>query len=273
MALLNINMSSQYLKGNEEVIVILPDRPRKEEASVFYGSKEKYRVLWLLHGGYGSCSDWIRKSRIEIYACEHDLAVVMPSAMNSMYSSWPDYATGYDMYGFLTEELMPMIYGWLPISRERNDNFIAGLSMGGGGAFKYALTHPDRFAGAAVLSWAPYNYREDEKEKLITPGIICNLAKACGGGKEFLESADNLWDLAEKAAESSNLPRLYFSIGEEDFLFGTYKKFVSHAKEAGLSIRFSQSVGYGHEWRFWDMEIPKVLEWFGFEAGERGNRF
>jgi Na+-driven multidrug efflux pump len=45
-----------------------------------------------------------------------------------------------------------MVYGWLPVSARREDNFIAGLSMGGRGTIKYAVNHPERFAAAAVLS-------------------------------------------------------------------------------------------------------------------------
>ena len=89
---------------------------------------------------------------IETYACENDLVVVMPSALNSSYTNWDGFAQGYSMYDFVLEELMPLVYGWLPVSQKREDNFIAGLSMGGGGTLKFALTAPERFAAAAVLS-------------------------------------------------------------------------------------------------------------------------
>ncbi len=97
----------------------------------FYGSGRKYKVLWLLHGTFGDHTDWVRKTNIEMYAVERNLAVVMPSALNSNYSNWNNTMLGFNMYDFLTEELMPLIYGWLPVSDKREDNFIAGSAWVG----------------------------------------------------------------------------------------------------------------------------------------------
>jgi putative tributyrin esterase len=88
MSLVTMNFESQYLNGNTTISVILPDKPRNQRAKEFYESGRKYKVLWLLHGGFGDHSDWLRKSSIELYASERDLIVVMPSALNSGYTNW-----------------------------------------------------------------------------------------------------------------------------------------------------------------------------------------
>ena len=119
MALMNLNFQSQYLGGNTEITVILPDKPWQADAKEFYSGGKKYKVLWLLHGTFGDHTDWLRKSNIELYACEKDLIVVCPSGMNANYANWPIFGTGYAMYDFLFEELMPLIYGWLPASDKR----------------------------------------------------------------------------------------------------------------------------------------------------------
>ena len=113
MSLLKINFESQFLSGNHQVYIILPDKPRDVTPEAFYRSGEKYRVLWLLHGTFGDQTDWVRKSGIELYAEEKKLAVVMPPALNSNYSNWEDTMLGFRMFDYLTEELMPMVYGWL----------------------------------------------------------------------------------------------------------------------------------------------------------------
>lgn len=105
MALVTMNFESEYLYSNHEISIILPDKPRSLTAKEFYSSGKKYKVLWLLHGTFGDHSDWLRKSNIELYACEKDLIVVMPSALNSNYSDWPDYMIGYKMFSYLTEEV------------------------------------------------------------------------------------------------------------------------------------------------------------------------
>ena len=103
MALVKMNFESQYLRNNNEISIILPDKPRNLEPAEFYGSGAKYKVLWLLHGTYGDHTDWLRKSSIELYACEKNLAVVMPSALEvlslaSAGASRPTFITGSPRY-------------------------------------------------------------------------------------------------------------------------------------------------------------------------------
>ena len=100
MAYLNLNINSKYLGGNTDISIILPDRPFLADPAKFYKSKKKYKVLWLLHGTFGDHSDWIRKSMIELYACEKDLIVVMPSGLNTVYENWPEFGTGYNMWDY-----------------------------------------------------------------------------------------------------------------------------------------------------------------------------
>ena len=166
MALVQMNFESRYLNNNHEISIILPDMPRDKTPAEFYGSGKKYKVLWLLHGTFGDHTDWIRKSNIELYACEKDLIVVMPSALNSNYAEWAKFSIGFDMYHYLTEELMPLVYNWFPASDKREDNFIAGLSMGGRGTLVYALNHPEKFAAAAVLSSCPFNIADPNAPSL-----------------------------------------------------------------------------------------------------------
>ena len=149
MSILTYNFESEYLKNNHEVTVILPDKPREQTPADFYGSGKKYPVLWLLHGTFGDHSDWLRKSMIELYACENDLIVVMPSGLNSNYLNWPGFGTGYRAWDYLFDELMPLVHNWYPASSKREDNYIAGLSMGGRGVFQYVAGRPEKFAAAA----------------------------------------------------------------------------------------------------------------------------
>ena len=273
MALVTINFESQYLGNNHEVGIILPDKPRGKTPAEFYGSGEKYKVLWLLHGTYGDYSDWIRKSMIELYACEKDLIVVMPSGLNADYINWPGFATGFNMYDYLFEELMPLIYGWFPASDKREDNFIAGLSMGSFGACLYAVNHCEKFAAAAMLSGAPSDPREtdfdDPNLRLRTKNAIAN-----EGGKEaYIASLRNTWDVIDKKAKTGELPKLYFCIGEDDFLYEGFVKFRAHAEEIGLDATFETEPGYKHEWRFWDKYIQKALTFFGLDQTDAGNPF
>ena len=112
MSILQFTFESECLNNNTQISVILPDKPRALTPEAFYGNGRKYKVLWLLHGTFGDHTDWVRKTNIEMYAVERNLVVVMPSALNSNYSNWENTMLGFNMFDFLTEELMPLIYGW-----------------------------------------------------------------------------------------------------------------------------------------------------------------
>jgi len=271
MALLTFNFESQYLGNNHEVGIILPDKPRGKTPAEFYGSGEKYKVLWLLHGTFGDYSDWIRKSMIELYACEKDLIVVMLSGMNANYANWPGFATGYNMFDYLFDELMPAVYGWFPASDKREDNFIAGLSMGGGGTIKYAVNRPEKFAAAAILSSCPRDI--DSYTEADVVGRTANSVANAGGLQAYKDSYENPWRILKEKVNTGELPRLYFCIGEDDGGYENFKKFEAYAKEIGLDATFETEPGYRHEWRFWDLYIQKALTFFGLDQMDAGNPF
>lgn len=271
MSILHYDFESEYLNNNTQITVILPDKPRALTPKQFYGGEKKYPVLWLLHGTFGDHTDWIRKTNIELYAAERDLAVVMPSALNSNYSNWESYMLGYNMYDFLTEELMPLIYGWFPVSDKREDNFIAGLSMGGRGTVKYAVNHPDKFAAAAILSAVPMDMSTmgpDNPSPLLNTNTsrLRNTLANAGGLEAYLQSNENVWAIIDRTAASGRLPRLMFACGEEDaLLFQAFLAFQKHAGEIGLKAHWFSLPGYRHEWRFWDLAIQEALDFFGLK--------
>lgn len=264
MALYTLNFESQYLGVNHTVCVIMPDRPQNVPAAEFFGSGKKYRVMWFLHGTFGDATDWVRKSMLEIYAREHELICVMPSGLNADYTSWPKFATGFDMKSYLTKELMPLIYNWLPASDKREDNFIAGLSMGSFGALQYALDNPTLFAGAAMLSGTPEDPAGISLEKIKERGMTrrLNQIENAGGYDEWLKN--NAWDKFFKAFEDGvDLPKLYFSCGTNDtLLYDRYCVFKQAVQAKGLDVEFHEIEGLGHEWRFWDRDIQNVFRYF-----------
>lgn len=270
MSILTLNMESSYLKSNTEISVILPDIPPQMNPREFFESGEKYKVLWLLHGTFGDHSDWLRRTNIELYACEKNLAVVMPSALNSNYSDWPECMMGYNMYSYMTEELMPMIYNWFPISDKREDNFIAGLSMGGRGCIKFAVNYPEKFAAAAVLSAAPQNFHAFTDEYLQSDDYFAvrlrGMIDNAGGFEKFINSEENVWDIIDQLAPTGKLPRLLFAYGTKDtVIVERMKDFYQHAKDINLDAEFWTAEGYKHEWRFWDLAIQHSLDFFGLK--------
>ena len=242
MSILTYTYESQYLNNNTQITVILPDKPRGITPTDFYRSEKKYKVLWLLHGTYGDHTDWVRRTNIEMYATEKNLVVVMPSALNSNYSNWKDYMLGYNMYDYLTEELMPLVYGWLPVSDKREDNFIAGLSMGGRGT--------EKFAAAAVLSATAMDFSKMSPDNPCpmmntTDGRTRTTLLNAGGLEAFLNSNENVWRIIDEKAHTGELPKLMFACGEDDALiYKLFCDFRKHAEEIGLDAYFFTRPGF-----------------------------
>lgn len=273
MALVHLNFPSKALGGNTDVNILLPDLPRGQSPAEFYASGKKYPALWLLHGTYGDYTDWLRKSNVELYACEKELIVVMPSALNTDYANWPGFGLGYQAADYLTEELMPLVYGWLPASPKREDNFIAGLSMGGRGAIQYAYRHPEKFAAVYSMSCVPQDIRTQLEDPFWTSRNQNRLTNA-GGLEGYLASPQNTWDLTAQMAGREDLPRLYFSCGTCDpLMYKNFCKFRSYALSLGLRAEFFETEGYSHEWRYWELCIQDAIQRFlpGKKTG--GNAF
>ena len=269
MALFHLSFTSLYLRGTTDVNVILPDLAYGQQPKDLYSSGEKYKVLWLLHGTYGDYSDWLRKANTELYATEKKIAVVMFTAGNSNYIDWKTFGLGYNVLSYLTEELMPLIYGWLPVSDRREDNFIAGLSMGGRGTCVYAFAHPEKFAAAYCMSSAPNPLKEPDPDNAFVAREYA-LINNFGGMEGYKESALNLWDIIRKLKEDgADLPKLYFACGDIDpIAYEGFKNFREYAKKLDLDAEFYEIPGYTHEWRFWDLCLQDALVRFFPEEGK-----
>ena len=272
MALMQFFFESRYLQGNTLVDVILPDLPRRLEPKEFYRNNVKYPVLWLLHGSYGDATDWQRRTNIELYATDRNVIVVMPSALNSNYSNWTNYMNGYHCYDYITEELMPLIYDWFPASEKREDNFIAGLSMGGRATIKFAVNYPEKFGAMAALSATPTDWSEmgpDNPNRTLNTNAfrLKNSITNAGGLENYLNSEENTWRIINEKASTGELPRLMFACGlDEGALLENMLKFKKHAEEdLGLDIHYFFLPGYHHEWRFWDKAIQEALDFFGLK--------
>lgn len=290
MALIHLNFESQYLGSNTDVNIIMPDKPRDKTIKQFYDSNKKYKVLCLLHGTFGDYSDWLRKSNIETYALEKDLVVVMPSCGNSDYSQWNNFTLGYDAEKYVMEELMPLVYNWLPVSSKREDNYIAGLSMGGKGTLTLALKYPHKFNSAAVLSYVPsdLNLTKEESKKLydmpfeqvlnnsndIMHGMLrqYNVMHKYNSFDEYMHSDYNVWDLCSKA-DPSLLPNLFIACGSDDVLFAKqFPVFKQYLQSLNIQASYSFKPG-NHEWRVWERDIQQAIDFFALDKDIKGNMF
>ena len=222
--------------------VLLPDRP---------DPARPVPALYLLHGLSDDQSIWMRRTAIELYAGGLYLAVVMPNGDRSFYS---DLRDGSRYFAYLAEELPRLMESYLPISRERAGRFVAGLSMGGWGAFKAALNRPDRYAAAAGLS----SVCDIQWLREGSPALY-----AANFGADYVPALPNdIFAAAERVAAlpPAERPALFQYCGEEDFLWADNLRLRDRLRALGLDPRLEQGPG-GHSWTNWDERIRHVLAW------------
>jgi len=251
MALFHCNCFSSVLGLSVSMDVILP-QPAPETRR----SKQKLPVLWLLHGHSDDHTIWQRRTSIERYVEPLKLAVVMPAVDRSFYT---DMAHGNRYWSYISEELPALTRSFFPLSARCEDNFVAGLSMGGYGAFKLALRHPTRYAAAASLSGALCNFAEDAVSG--DPLSVAELERVFGDLSKFAGSANDVYALATRAARLRTIPpRLFQCCGTEDFLYADNLRFKAHAEALGLPLTYEEGPG-DHVWAYWDAMIQRVLAW------------
>ena len=120
MARLQIRMESEILRFTTQVDIAIPEYGFNEiKANIppeeYYSEKNKLPVMFLYHGGSGTCSDWFRFSRIEELSEEKKFIVVCPTAQNSCYTNM---AYGPRWFDFINIELYDMIHTMFPASSD-----------------------------------------------------------------------------------------------------------------------------------------------------------
>ncbi|MBP2001007.1 S-formylglutathione hydrolase FrmB [Paenibacillus shirakamiensis] len=249
MALMQCKFHSQVLGLNTSMTVILPEPAGAQIGMPVHNRKGNLPTLYLLHGLSDDDSTWIRRSSIERYVAQMGIAVVMPQVFRSFYT---DMAYGGKYWTFISEELPVIARSFFPLSEAREDQFVAGLSMGGYGAFKLALRHPDRYAAAASLSGSLEIEFIRDREPELYHQIF--------GDHAVLGTDNDLFYLLDQLGQAKKVPQLYQACGTEDFLYQSNTNFRDHARQYNLNLTYCEGSGE-HNWEYWDTQIQEVLRW------------
>ena len=255
MALLHCDFFSNVLGVASTMDVILPQTTARQIGGRGVARRSAHPCLLLLHGLSDDHTIWQRRTSIERYVEPLGLAVVMPNVHRSFYT---DMQRGPRYWTFISEELPALARSFFRLSDRREDNFVAGLAMGGYGACKLALRLPRRFAAAASLSGAL-----DLAVRVREPGdgASRDFELIFGTEPDISGSDDDLLACAGRlAAATGPKPRLYQWCGTEDFLYADNRRFYDQAVRLGLKLTYEEGPGM-HERGAWDRQIQRVLEW------------
>jgi S-formylglutathione hydrolase FrmB len=241
MALAHVHWYSQTLAKMVATSVILPD----------VGSGP-FATFYLLHGLSDDHTAWLRRSRIEWYVRELPLIVVLPDGGRCFYT---DNADGPAYGAFFAQELPDFIERTFPAHRDRAGRCIGGLSMGGYGALRLALAHPDRYASANSHSGALLAWRFDPAQTVLS----LDEHRRIFGADLADGTAHDLLTLAKRARGSGYpLPRLLIDCGTEDHLLPSSRMLTAKLKELGVPHEYHEHSG-AHEWDYWNEHVRDAI--------------
>ena len=266
MALIQVNYLSKALFRTVPVNVIIPsDKISFETMDYLPAPEGGYPTLYLLHGLLGNYTDWVSGTRIQRWAEDAGLAVVMPSGDNSFYVNGQ---TANNDYGaFIGEELPRVMRQMFPLSQRREDTFIAGLSMGGFGALRNGMKYAQTFSRIIGLSAAIHFFDPNYESVAGEESAFGSLAEAAQTDKNHhvvLEQLKERVSAGEVAA-----PEFYLACGTQDSLMGVNRSFRADVEAAGFAVSWDEE-DRGHDWDFWDSQIKKVIDWLPLGRAEGG---
>ncbi len=246
MAYIKLHIFSEALGMQTEVEIVLPQSSTVGEIGTSNkNTSEKLKCLYLLHGLSDDETIWMRRTSIERYAAKYGICVVMPGGAKSFYS---DMKYGLKYYTYIAKELPQIIESLLSVSSDREDRYIAGLSMGGYGALKIALREQGKYAAAAALSPVSDIHNTNFTSVLIPvfDGKIPNDA--------------DLFSLTKEHNCDEIKPRIYITVGKNDFMYNDTVRLNQHLSSLDYDYTYRETEG-AHTWDVWDKSIQNVLEW------------
>lgn len=251
----NLSMKSEILNMDRKFAIYLPPGYETSERS--------YPVLYLLHGAGDDQTGWVQFGEILNIADNAIKAgdatamiVVMPDANTGQRGYFNDIKGEWLYEDFFFEELMPYVEKTYRIKSEKRFRAVAGLSMGGGGTFVYALRHPELFSSACPLSAScgPL-HMEDMKRYTSRRGM----QDATETEIETYFKKHSVPEMMKNMPdEQKNEVRWFIDCGDNDFLYEGNS--MTHIEMRKNEIPHEYRIRDGaHNWTYWRESLPVVL--------------
>jgi enterochelin esterase-like enzyme len=250
----DLSMPSEILNGARKYAIYLP--PDYET------SRRSYPVLYLLHGGGDDQTGWVQFGEVLHIADKAinngkatPMIIAMPDAHTGRRGYFNDIRRDWRYEDYFFEEFMPFIEKTYRVKGEKRYRAVAGLSMGGGGTFMYALHHPELFSSACPLSAStgPVSL-EDTKQYLTRRGIQATDAEA----REYYNKYSAISLIESMTADDLKSVRWFIDCGDDDFLYegNSLVHIALRKKEVPHEFRVRDG---GHTWTYWRESLPVVL--------------
>lgn len=250
-----VSFESKLVGQTLPYIVVLP-----VDYDKLASQSNRYPVLFLLHGLAGHYDNWTARTKLANYAAQYSMIIVTPEGNNGWYTdSITVPADKYETYFF--DELIPDVQRRYRTIETREGRGIVGLSMGGYGALKFGVKHPETFAFAGSMSGALGAASWTESDLRGLESIWRTLAPIFGHEDNPMRKANDVHKLYRDfpPARLRELPYVYLDCGTEDALLQSNRSFAEILLERKIPHEYRQLPG-GHSWTYWDAQVQEVLK-------------
>jgi len=255
------SIAARSLPKPASVLVLLPPSYSREPA-------RRYPVLYFLHDGYGDART-LEKHGVAAALSERmaagrlpEFLVVAPGGEGSWFSDFYDGSYRYET--FLVQDLPREIARRYRVRPGVSSRAVTGISMGGYGAFKLALKHPDVYGAVSSLSGALIPF---EPEDLARYNWFARwtLKRVFGNDPRDNSFAGNdVWRILSGLRFQSPPFAAHLRAGTEDFygLDGVAAQFGAFLTEHGVPATVVLEPG-GHDWSYWRRAMISIAAWHG----------
>ncbi len=213
----------------------------------------KFPATYLLHGSGGGFRDWSNYSDVAYFAAS-GMILLMPEGNSSYYTNAVDPPQ--DRYeDYIVRDLISDVEGRFPVAAGRSNRAIVGVSMGGFGAVKLALRHPDLFVFVGGLSSALDVPRRAFSIKRLQQSRHYN---AIFGPSGSGTRRDNDVFVLIGAAIPEASPYFFLTCGEQESLLPVNREFGARLAAHHLRYEF-HTMPAGHDWNQWNAWLPSLF--------------
>ena len=261
MARIQIEYFSNALVRPINFRVVLPNDPRAEVPGIqkpYNPHMDRPMKTVFNLPGYTGGAEW----GDEMVAQKYNTAIISVYGENAFYVN--NASPSGKFADFIGIEIVDYVRRTFGLAMTPEDTYITGISMGGYGAIRTALAHPETFGKVAgqssaliihniahmkpgedngINNYAYYNFLFGDLDKI----------------EESTANPDYL--VKQNIAEGKKLPEIYFCCGTEDFLNAPNREFDKFLTETGVPHVYEEGPG-GHDVGFWSTFTPRVFEWF-----------
>jgi enterochelin esterase-like enzyme len=253
-----LGVKSNILKMDRKYAIYLPPD--------YESSQRSYPVLYLLHGAGDDQTGWVQFGEVLRIADKSvvdgsatPMIIVMPDANTERRGYFNALDGEWNYEDFFFEEFMPYIEKTYRIKAEKRYRAIAGLSMGGGGTFVYALHHPELFSSACPLSAAAGPVNKERAIKYMNGWRDVENIYSDEQIEEYMNTYSAIRMMETKPEKEIRSVRWYIDCGDDDFLFESNSLIHITMKKRKIVHEYRVRDG-AHNWTYWRESLPEVLK-------------